>query len=272
MGVPYPERGWNYDVYLQAMRRVVAERDKAKSQDIWGSMLDISWDRLQVYANAWGGRFVDQRDARLCRMADPQALSALEWLRARMWDDKVMATPLDVRGLGTQQAFVQGKLAMVEDGSWALKAILSAAEFRIGVATMPKGPAQRVTLATTDGFGIFKSTKYPEAAWELVKFLVSETYGRAMARAHLLQPARASLVHEWISFVGEQFPEKAAEMDLQAFADGHTNGYSVTTEIFANMVEARRIAYAAWDLILVLGQAKTDIMVQVCRDIERAQH
>jgi glutamate--cysteine ligase len=34
---------------------------------------------------------------------------------------------------------------------------------------MPAGPAQRATLASTDGFGIYAGTKYPEAAWELVK-------------------------------------------------------------------------------------------------------
>jgi multiple sugar transport system substrate-binding protein len=272
LGIRYPDRTWDYEVYLQTMRQVTAQRPKSDGGELWGSMLDVSWDRLQVYANAWGGRFVDPRDARRCRMADPEAVGALEWVRARMWDDKVMATPLDVHNMGTQQAFVQGKLAMVEDGSWSLKSILSAAPFRVGVTILPEGPVRRVTLATTDGFGIYKGTKYRDAAWELVKFLISEAYGRAMARAHLLQPARASLVKEWIAFVGEQFPEKAAEMDVQAFADGHTSGYSVTTEIFANMVDARRIADAAWDRIFMLGQAKVDIMEQVCQDIEKAQH
>jgi multiple sugar transport system substrate-binding protein len=272
MGILHPDRGWDYNAYLEAMRNVIAARDKEGRQDLWASMLDVSWDRLQVWANAWGGRFVDQRDARRCRMADPEAVGALEWIRARMWDDKVMATPLNVLNLGTQQAFIQGKLAMVEDGSWALKAILNAAPFRVGVTILPEGPVRRITLATTDGFGIYKQTKYKDAAWELVKFLTSETYGRAMARAHLLQPARASLVEEWVAFAREQFPEKAAEMDLQAFADGHTKGYSVTTEVFANMVDARQIANDAWESILTLGQAKTDIMEQVCRDIEKTQY
>ena len=44
------------------------------------------------------------------------------------------------------------------------------------MAPFPAGPARKVTLATTDGFGIYADTRYPEAAWELLKFLVSKEY------------------------------------------------------------------------------------------------
>ena len=81
----------------------------------------------------------------------------------------VIATSLDVQGLGTRDAFMGGRLAMVEDGSWALKDILAKSDFRIGVAPFPSGPARRVTLATTDGFGIYAGTEHPEEAWELIQ-------------------------------------------------------------------------------------------------------
>jgi multiple sugar transport system substrate-binding protein len=204
-------------------------------------------------------------------MGEPEALAAFRWLRERMWSDRVMATFLDVNNVETRQAFITERLAMVEDGSWALKDILSGANFRVGVAPFPAGPARRVTLATTDGFGIYAGTKYPEAAWELVKFLISKDYGRAMARANFLQPARASLVDEWVNFIREEFPERTKEMNLAAFADGHLKGYSVTAEIFANMAEARRLAYAAWDEIFTLGRGSVEQIEMVCRQIEEIQ-
>jgi ABC-type glycerol-3-phosphate transport system substrate-binding protein len=92
-------------------------------------MVDIAWERLQVHVNGWGAHFVDPEDPTKSRMADPSTLQALEWIRARMWDDKVMATALDVQNKGTQAAFIAGQLAMVEDGSWALKNILANANF-----------------------------------------------------------------------------------------------------------------------------------------------
>lgn len=160
---------------------------------------------------------------------------------------------------------------MVEDGSWALKDILVGADFRIGVAPFPAGPARRVTLATTDGFGIYAGTKHPDAAWELVKFLISKDYGRAMARAHFLQPARASLVPDWANYIRAEFPEKAADMDIAAFADAHVKGYSVTAEIFAQMAEARELTYAAWERIYTLGEASVDEMLEACRQIQETQ-
>jgi multiple sugar transport system substrate-binding protein len=160
---------------------------------------------------------------------------------------------------------------MVEEGSWALKEILEGADFRIGVAPFPAGPARKATLATTDGFAIYAGTKYPEAAWELVKFLTSPDYGRAMAQAHFLQPARASLVNEWAGFVREQYPAKSQDMDLAVFAEGQLMGYSVTAEIFAHMTEARRLAQAAWTRIFTLGQAQVDLIKGVSAQIEAVQ-
>jgi len=270
-GVDYPNDTWDHDDYLDAMKLLTKDRDGDGQTDLWGSMLDVSWDRIQVHVNAWGGYFVDPDDPARCLMCEPEALAAMEWIRARMWDDRVMASPLDVQNMSTGQAFVSERVAMVEDGSWALKDILAGADFRVGVAPLPAGPVRRATLATTDGFGIYAGTKHPEAAWQLVKFLISKEYGEAMARANFLQPARASLVDDWVSFIRDEFPEKARDVDIAVFADGHIKGYSVTTEIFANMAEVKRITYDAWEEIFILGKAPVEEMEAACRLIEEAQ-
>jgi multiple sugar transport system substrate-binding protein len=204
-------------------------------------------------------------------MAHGEALQAQEWLRACMWDDKVMATPLDVQKMGTREAFIAGKLAMVEDGSWALRDILAGANFRIGVAPFPAGPVRRATLATTDGFGIYAGTRHPEAAWELMQFLISKDYGLAMAKAHFLQPARASLVEDWVRFIRTDFPDATKEMDIAAFADGHLKGYSVVAEVFQNQEAAKRVALDAWDRIFTLGQDPINLLRSTCGLIEAAQ-
>jgi len=160
---------------------------------------------------------------------------------------------------------------MLEDGSWRLKHILEKANFRVGVAPFPSGPARRVTLASTDGFGIYSGTKHPEAAWELVKFLTGQEFGRAMAKAGLLQPARASIFDDWVGFIQAEYPDKTKDMNIGAFADGHRNGYSVVAEVAENMAEATRIANAAWDKIFTLGQAPVDILKEAAQQIDIAQ-
>ncbi len=270
--VAYPTADWTYDDYRTAMGAVTSGHDADGRPAVWGSMLDVFWDRIQIHVNGFGGHLVDPDDPARCRMADPPAIEALEWLRARIWDDRVMAGFLDVENMPTRDAFAAGRLAMVEDGSWALKDILTNARFRVGVAPFPAGPRRRVTLATTDGFGIYAGTRHPEAAWELLKFLIGADYGRAMARANFLQPARVSLVADWIRYIRDEFPEQTRDMDLDAFAHGQRNGYSVTAEIFANMGEAARLAEAAWDRVLTLGQAPVAAtMAETCRAIDAAQ-
>ncbi len=268
---PYPNAAWNHNDYLAAMRRLTRDQDHDMEIDLWGSMMDINWERLQVYVNAWGGHFVDPNDPTRSLMAESAAMQAFEWVRARMWGDRVMATPLSVQRLSPLEAFLAGRVAMVEEGSWSLKNILTNATFHIGIAPIPAGPTRRATLATTDGFGIYAGTRYPDAAWELMKFLVSKDYGRAMLQTHFLQPARASLLEEWISFIKRQYPDQARDAEIGAFADGHLRGYSVVAETFANQADALRLAQAAWQQIFALGQAPVGQMTGVSRQIQEAQ-
>ncbi len=271
VGVDYPDDSWTHDDYEAALSALTLDAGPGRDEPVWGGMIDISWERLQVHVNAWGGHFVDPDNPTRSLMAQPESLAALGWIRDRMWRDHTLASPLDVQNQSTRDAFAAGRLATVEEGSWALKDILEQATFRIGVAALPAGPARRATLATTDGLGIFAGTKHPEAAWELLKFLVSPEYGLAMARSHLLQPARASLVPEWIRLVQTQYPRQTQDLRLEAFAAGHLEGYSVTAEIFANMVEAHQLAREAWQRIFVLGQEPVSLMEEVSAQIERSQ-
>lgn len=269
-GIDYPDRGWTHDDYAGALAALTRPAE-GERPGVWGGMIDISWERLQVHVNAWGGHFVDPEDPKRSLMAGPESLAALGWIRDRMWEDHSLASPLDVQNQSTRDAFAAGMLATVEEGSWALKDILDRASFRVGVAPLPAGPAGRATLATTDGFAIYAGTAHPEAAWQLLKFLVGRDYGLAMAQSHLLQPARASLVEDWAQIVRQSYPEVARELDLGAFAEGHLEGYSVTAEVFGNMIEARRLAREAWQRIFVLGQAPVDLMRTVSDQIERSQ-
>jgi multiple sugar transport system substrate-binding protein len=267
----YPNDTWSYDDYLHAMQRLTFDRNADGTVEQWGSMVDIGWERIQVHVNGWGGHLVDPDDPTRSWMAKPEALKAMEWIRARIWDDGIMASKLDVQNVLPRDAFIQGQVAMVEEGSWALKDILEGADFRIGVAPFPAGPVRRVTLATTDGFAVYSGTKHPEAAWELLKFLTSKEYGRAMAEAQLLQPARASLINEWVDLIQAQYADKSKEIDIAAFAAGHIEGYSVTAEVFANMADARSLTQSAWEEIFTLGQASVDVMKQTSARIEEAQ-
>jgi multiple sugar transport system substrate-binding protein len=269
--IEYPSERWTYDDYRRVMRVLARDRDRDGEVDLWGSMFEMAWDRLNAHVNAWGGHFVDPRDDRKSAMAEPAALQAMEWIRTRMWTDHCMTAPLNVENRGTREAFIAGQSAMIEDGSCSLKAILSQASFPVGIAPMPLGLAGRASLATSDGYAIYAGTRYPEAAWELVKYLVSLDYGRAMATTLFLQPARASLLDEWMGAIRAEFPEKTREIDLRVFADGHLNGTSVVAEVFANQADAMRLAKSTWQQVFTLGQAQSDLIRTLSKQIDQVQ-
>jgi multiple sugar transport system substrate-binding protein len=268
LGVDYPDDTWTHDDYRIAMRRLTGDHDGDGKTDQWGSLIDISWDRVQVHVNAFGGHLVDPQDPTKSMMCAPESMTALRWLHDCLWSDRVMATLPLVREPGTREAFVAGRVAMVEDGSWALKDILTGARFRLGVAPLPAGPARRVTLATTDGFGIYAGTRHPQESWELLKFLIGKDYGRAMARANFLQPARESLVEDWVGYIRSEFPQAAGDVDIAAFAEGHRQGYSVVAEVFANMEAARRITDESWNEIFTLGRAPLEELGAACTALD----
>lgn len=270
-GVTYPDGSWTYDDYLHAMRLLTRDTNGDGEIDVWGSMMWLSWIRFQVHINGWGGHIVDPTDDRKCLLAEPEALAALEWLRARTWDDGVMANKLRVNNLAPSAAFARGRIAMAEDGSWALNDILSNAQFRVGVAPFPTAPVRKVTSATIDGFGIYAGTQHPDAAWEFVKFLVGKDYGRAMARAGLLQPARASLVEDWAAAVRERFPARAKDLDIAAFADGHIKGYAVTPETAADMTTASRVMTNLMEQLITFGAGSVDLIKSAAAEINAAQ-
>ncbi len=157
-GVEYPPaEGWTLEEYQAAMEKLTVDTDGDGETNIWGSMIDVvSEDRVQMYVNNHGGHIVNPEDATDCMLDEPEAQAGLQWLYDRMQVDGTMATALDVGKVGTQAAFINGQVAMVEDGSWALKNILYNAPFRVGIAPFPAGPAGRVTLATTDAYGIWE--------------------------------------------------------------------------------------------------------------------
>ena len=269
--VDYPDGSWDHNDYLEAMKRLDPRSRLRWPHRSMGQHIRRLLGPHPGSCERLGRPLCRSGRSSRSRMGDPQSLEAMEWLRARMWDDRVMARPLDVQNVEPQQAFISGKVAMAEDGSWALKNILSKAEFRIGVAPLPAGPVRRVTLSTTDGFGIYRGTRYPQAAWEMLKYLISKEYGLAMAQANFLQPARASLVEDWVEIIHQEFPEKTEDMDIAVFAQGQTQGYSVVAEVFPNMVEAKQLVYSAWDQIFLLGEQPVDLMKEVSRQVEELQ-
>jgi multiple sugar transport system substrate-binding protein len=270
MGVDHPPRKWqetwDHDEYRETMLQLV-QRDDSGKPKVWGGQGAFWWDRVQMHVNAFGGHWVDPDDWSKCAMSWPETKEALEWLRAAFWDDNTMPQPVQTENLNPRDLFPPQRVASMEEGAWALIDIVrNEYPFQTRIAPFPKGPAETVTLATSDGFGIAIGSRHPYEAWELVQFLSSPVYERAIAKAHMLQPSRKSVLAYWYEIVRETYPVMEG-VDMEVFGEGVELDLGITSEIFKDTALAYEMLQPAIDQLLKLGKIGVEGLDGPCADV-----
>jgi multiple sugar transport system substrate-binding protein len=129
-----------------------------------------------VGLNAWSsfvwqaGGDVLSADGTTSALDTDEAAAGIQFLQDLIWKEKVSPDPALFAETG--DAFEQGVAAMEINGSWLVPTD-EAAGLDFGIAPLPKGPAGAATSVNPTGAVVYKNTKSPEAAWELVKYLAS---------------------------------------------------------------------------------------------------
>ncbi len=118
-------------------------------------------------------------------------------------------------------SFISQKCAMIMDGPWNLPAMRSIKNFEWGIAPLPKGPEKRATYIAGEHLAIFKNSKYPDEAWNFIKWFSNpETQAKFSTKSGYL-PVRKSTL---------ELPEykKHLETDpkLAAFVEQFKIGYA----------------------------------------------
>jgi multiple sugar transport system substrate-binding protein len=96
--------------------------------------------------------------------------------------------------------FLSGKVAILQGGDWFITPIQAGAKFSFGIAANPTGPAGQLSTINAGAVSIAKTSKHPEQAWELVKYLTSPAGQKAMAASGTHQPALSdpALTKVWV--------------------------------------------------------------------------
>lgn len=243
-GQKEPTVDWNHDDYAQMLKQMTFQDG---AQKVWGGYIPATgFDRFQNHVLMYGGNVVDPKDLTKSTLHMDKAQQGLEWLRARLWTDQTLA-PLDTnrrtwQPTGQLDGFYQGAIATLEDGVGA--PLLGISRNMTGdwnMAHVPKGPARRAVLGTTDGWGLWRGTKYKDVAWELIKFITTREYNEQQARIDLRVPSRKSVLDVWTKIVRERFPV-LQNVNLKVVTDALTvMNYPTVDEIFLCQAEAARV-------------------------------
>jgi len=208
------EGNWNWDtMYEQALALTT---DTESAEDVtWGLSIPFWWPTyLNFIGQAGGSLFNEDRTA--CGLNSDATIEALEFLNKLYNGDEENGPVAPAPGSETDAAtmFNTGKLAMHWDGRWTTPTVRKMATMNWDVAELPEGPAGQHNFAFWGAYAITTSTEDVDAAFEVLKALVSAETQSSIIGLGTIQP---SIVTEAATdaFLASSPPE-----NNQAFING----------------------------------------------------
>ncbi len=272
LGQAEPTVDWGHDEYAAMARRLTRREGDKQIYGAWIPM--TAFDRFQNHVLMFGGHVVDPKDLTKTLLHEPPAQTALEWMRARQWDDRTfLPIRSDLRPLPDKNQwdhFYLGHVSTLEDGMHNLRGVAQNMTMDWDIAHVPKGPVRRAVLGTTDGWAIWSGTKAREAAVELLKFITSVDYYKMQATYELLIPSRKSVLDHWITTAREQFPV-LQKVNLKVVKEALVDmGYPTPDEIFLCQAEAAQVIGPALNQLYRDGTATPRIFQDIKDQINQA--
>lgn len=210
-GVAYPTGDWTYDDLRNAAKQLtITDSDGKVTQ--FGIYSDL-WDMELIWSEAiwaYGGDIINA-DHTKTLVGEPQALQAWQLFHDMMFVDKSWPTTTTASEYG-DDPFLAGVAAMTTIGHWVVPSY-SEVSFNWDVAPMPKGPAGQATSVNSAGFVVGKASKNPDAAFEFLKYVLSEPAQTRLAKLGFACPVLESVAQS------DAFLKQSTPIDHKVFLD-----------------------------------------------------
>ncbi len=189
--VAYPTADWTYDDLRTAAKALTKVGADGKTTQ-YGFAADL-WDMELIWSEAiWAnGGEVISADHTKTLIGEANALKAWQLFHDMMFVDKSWPDSNVSQEYGGDP-FLAGVAAMTTIGHWAVPGY-SEVKFKWDIAPMPKGPSGAATSVNSAGFVIGKASKNPDAAFEFLKYVVSEPAQKRLAQLGFACPVLKSV-------------------------------------------------------------------------------
>jgi multiple sugar transport system substrate-binding protein len=160
---------WTWEDFKNINQRMTKDTNGDGLPDIYGSMINASTPTRLI-------QWFDQNDATLWNSTltqstfnNPRAIEVLQYFRDLVDARSISPSPL----ANITRDFIAGNIGMIQEVAGYDSNVMANASFSAAIAPLPMG-VKKSTLVFTDGFAITSASKNKAAAWEFIKFLVSE--------------------------------------------------------------------------------------------------
>lgn len=175
VGVAYPDESWTWNTFVNAAKKLTLDRNGDGHTDVYGCNMFINSVSGQGPVMwSYGGDYLND-DLTKVTVNSPECIKAFQLLHDLRWKYKVLPRLSEGReGTPAVMMFSSGAFAMDVNHAHLIRFLRSAGgNMRWDVAPVPKGPKGRATRFATFDLSISNTTKHPEEAWKLLKFLSS---------------------------------------------------------------------------------------------------
>lgn len=169
-GVVPPTDNWTWEDLAESARRLTRDTNGDGTPDQWGFHSSWDYNLLDTVIHAWGGRILD--DDFNVVVDSPEAIEGARFLTDLILQNQ--AAPPILSMTNANSGFLNQKLGMYVGNMGNLSIYRDQVLFDWDVAMMPEGPDKRVVRMGPDSFSILAQSKHPEAAWEYIKFVITQ--------------------------------------------------------------------------------------------------
>lgn len=240
-----PDGNWDWDDLVESAAKLTRRKDDGTVAR-WGVIPHFNGLWWALWQN--GAVAVDP-ESQVCRLQEPAAVEALQFIHGLMHTHRVTPTvekdlwKLVYQPIGQPPAMVYIYHPMHQ--------LMN----KYRVAALPRGKVQAVPTWSSMGIGIASRTKHPEAAYTALKALVG------MMQGSVCVPAQK----EAVARIGELRPELTPE-EVAAYQHSMAHG----REWHSKFLAARYAMHEVWKM-LIRGDDVATIVNQGCSSVSEYQ-
>jgi ABC-type glycerol-3-phosphate transport system substrate-binding protein len=201
-GVPDPKPGWTIDEFKAAAKKLTTG-GRTGLVTTPSDLGTASWVRTITGAEPLADGKLNLTDSKFVD-------GFTTWANFVRTDKIAPPVPSGNTDFETTQ-FVSGKSAMQLNGPWSLIDTLGKVKFDLGIAPIPAGADGSKTYTAGSGFGISRSCKTPDAAFQAIMSMTGDKPLTTLAAAGRAYPARTATHPAW--FTAAKIPEAKEVID-----------------------------------------------------------
>jgi len=214
-GVPFPSANWTWQDFQNDAAKLT--KNAGSTNAVYGVSLSADASRWGAFLLANGGTMLNKNGTQ-ATFNSQAGVSSLEYYDSFL-KNHTGVLPTQVGAPWNGDALGKAKAAMTIEGPWLIPYMQTTyPNIQYGIAPLPVAPTgKRANLIFTNAWSAYSGTKYPEAAWELIKYMTGTTVQKSQLDAGFALPTIKGLAND---------PYFTQHPDFKVLFDAATYGYA----------------------------------------------